>query len=119
MELIASSAEWGVAKPKAAFFQRLCGELGLPAARVLYVGDQLGNDVAAPIAAGLAAVWIRRGPWGLLTADAAVEASALAVITSLLELPGLWSTDVAWQRFHRLTHSIRPARSRPGNAQSW
>jgi FMN phosphatase YigB (HAD superfamily) len=85
-ELVASSTEWGVAKPRAEFFQRLCAELKLPGARVLYVGDQLGNDVAAPVAAGLAAVRIRRGPWGLLTHDPAIEARAVAVIDSLPEL---------------------------------
>ena len=85
-ELIASSADWGVAKPHAEFFRRLCAELQLSPDRVLYVGDQLRNDVAAAVAAGLAAVRIRRGPWGLLTRDPSIEAQALAVIDSLAEL---------------------------------
>jgi len=91
VELLAASGEWGVAKPDPAFFGRLCQELGLPPQRVVYVGDQLDNDVRAPIAAGLAAIRIRRGPWGWLTADPVLESSAVAVIDSLLELPALLS----------------------------
>lgn len=89
VELIASSAEWGVAKPTAAFFHRACAELGVPPEAAVYVGDQLGNDVAAPVAAGLSAIRIRRGPWGYLTADPAVEAQALGTVDGLLELPPL------------------------------
>jgi HAD superfamily hydrolase (TIGR01549 family) len=89
VEFVACSAEWGVAKPHPEFFQRLCAELALPAARVVYVGDQLFNDVAAPMAAGLAVIRIRRGPWGLLTNDPDIESQAVAVIESLRELPDL------------------------------
>ena len=36
---------------------------------VAYVGDRVDNDVRPARAAGLRAVWIRRGPWGVLQDD--------------------------------------------------
>jgi len=86
---VASSQEWGLAKPGAAFFARIAAELALPPARIAYVGDQLANDVAAPLQAGLRAIRLRRGPWGLLTSDAELEGRCLAVIDSLAELPAV------------------------------
>jgi len=85
-DVIASSSEWGVAKPAPEFFHRACAELGAAPSETVYVGDQTANDVAAPIRAGLRAVRIVRGPWGFLDNDPEVEAQALAVIRSLHEL---------------------------------
>ena len=65
-EVIAMSAEMGVSKPAPAFFDRTLELLGLPEpASVAYVGDRVGNDVLPALAAGMRAVWIRRGPWGV------------------------------------------------------
>jgi HAD superfamily hydrolase (TIGR01549 family) len=65
-EVIAMSAEMGVSKPAPAFFDRTLELLGLPdPASVAYVGDRVGNDVLPALAAGMRAVWIRRGPWGV------------------------------------------------------
>jgi FMN phosphatase YigB (HAD superfamily) len=49
---------------------------------VAYVGDRVDNDVLPALAAGLVAVHVRRGPWGLLqeTPD------SVPVIDSLAEL---------------------------------
>jgi FMN phosphatase YigB (HAD superfamily) len=33
---------------------------------VAYVGDRVDNDVLPAIACGMRAVWIRRGPWGVI-----------------------------------------------------
>jgi len=79
-DLVATSADWGVAKPDPAFFTRIVAELGLPAEQVAYVGDRVDNDVVPAAAAGLFAVHLRRGPWGVIQAAwpeaAAADASA-------------------------------------------
>jgi HAD superfamily hydrolase (TIGR01662 family) len=66
VDVIGSSAGWGVRKPSLAFFQRLVEEAGFPAQKVAYVGDRVDNDVLPAAAAGLVAIHIRRGPWGML-----------------------------------------------------
>ncbi|HEX5040072.1 MAG TPA: HAD family hydrolase [Candidatus Limnocylindria bacterium] len=66
-EVIAMSDELGVAKPDPAFFAgalELMG--GPPPASVAYVGDRVDNDVEPAMTAGMRAVWIRRGPWGVI-----------------------------------------------------
>ncbi|MGW0883477.1 HAD family hydrolase [Streptomyces sp. NPDC002671] len=69
-DLIATSAEWGVAKPQPAFFQRVIEVAQAPADRIVYVGDHPANDVHPARAAGLRTAHVRRGPWGHLWADA-------------------------------------------------
>ncbi len=67
-DFIASSASWGVEKPSPAFFNRLIEAAGCPAGQIAYVGDRLDNDVLPARAAGMTAVFLRRGPWGVLQA---------------------------------------------------
>jgi HAD superfamily hydrolase (TIGR01662 family) len=83
LDVIGSSAGWGVRKPAPAFFERLVAEAGFAAHEVAYVGDRLDNDVVPAAAAGLAAVWLRRGPWGRLQRGG----RGFLEITSLAELP--------------------------------
>jgi HAD superfamily hydrolase (TIGR01549 family) len=68
LDLIGSSAEWGVSKPDAAFFARIASELDVQPENVLYVGDRLDNDVLPAQEVGMHAVFLRRGPWGFLQA---------------------------------------------------
>lgn len=64
-EVIAMSDEMGVHKPDPAFFARILAMAGDPSpARVAYAGDRVDNDVMPAAAAGMRAIWIRRGPWG-------------------------------------------------------
>lgn len=66
-EVMAMSAEMGVAKPSQQFFERALELIGSPAASsVAYVGDRVDNDVLPAVVAGMRAVWIRRGPWGFI-----------------------------------------------------
>ena len=51
--------ELGVAKPHPRMFAEACATLGVPAARVLHVGDNPDADVAGARAAGLAAILVR------------------------------------------------------------
>lgn len=66
-EVLAMSEEIGVGKPDPAFFARALELMGSPAPTlVAYVGDRIDNDVRPAAAAGMRAVWIRRGPWGAI-----------------------------------------------------
>ena len=60
---MATSAAWGVAKPSPAFFERIAAELDLPPAAIAYVGDRIDNDIEPAAAAGMCAIFVRRGPW--------------------------------------------------------
>lgn len=67
VEVIAMSEAMGVSKPAPAFFDRTLELIGSPdPASVAYVGDRIENDVVPSAAAGMRAVWIRRGPWGVI-----------------------------------------------------
>ncbi|ARP74032.1 hydrolase [Streptomyces pluripotens] len=89
-DLIATSAEWGVAKPDPGFFQRVVDVAQAPAQCVVYVGDHPANDVFPAKEAGLRVAHVRRGPWGHLWADdPQVAAAADWRIDSLGELPAL------------------------------
>jgi FMN phosphatase YigB (HAD superfamily) len=68
-DVIATSGEWGVAKPDAGFFARVVKAAQAEPHDVLYVGDHPANDIHPAAAAGLATAHLRRGPWGHLSAD--------------------------------------------------
>ena len=89
IELVASSARWGVAKPDPAFFARIASELDLAPDAVAYVGDRVDNDVGPAARAGMVAVFIRRGPWAWIQAGRTDPPDAAIVIESLAELPGV------------------------------
>lgn len=71
-------------KPGALAFEALCSALGQPAGEVLYVGDDVGDDLAADVqgalGAGLRSVWMDRLGRGGSSAE-------VPTITSLDELP--------------------------------
>lgn len=83
----ATSAGWGVAKPDPRFFARVCSELGVPPGDVAYVGDRVDNDVLPAQAAGMRAVHLRRGPWGVLHSTWPEAAVADVRIDGLSRLP--------------------------------
>jgi HAD superfamily hydrolase (TIGR01662 family) len=85
-DFIASSTGWGVEKPSPAFFERVAEAAGCPPAEIAYVGDRLDNDVLPAKAAGMTAVFIRRGPWGIVHAGWPEAALADARLESLSEL---------------------------------
>jgi FMN phosphatase YigB (HAD superfamily) len=80
---VTSSDDIGVRKPDPAFFERLVELAGVEAGELAYVGDRVDNDVLPALAAGLVAIHLRRGPWGLLQATPA----GVTAIRSLAELP--------------------------------
>jgi HAD superfamily hydrolase (TIGR01549 family) len=63
-DFIASSAGWGVSKPDPRFFDKVIEAAGVAPEHIAYVGDRVDNDVVPARAAGMTAVFLRRGPWG-------------------------------------------------------
>jgi HAD superfamily hydrolase (TIGR01549 family) len=93
VEAMGMSDAMGVHKPDPAFFARTLQLLGSPPpGYVAYVGDRVDNDVKPAAAAGMRAIWIRRGPWGLLHEDR--DGMANLVVRSLDEL--VERIDEAW-----------------------
>jgi FMN phosphatase YigB (HAD superfamily) len=86
-DVIASSGGWGVAKPDPAFFAKVIEAAGEPASAIAYVGDRLDNDVLPTLAAGMRAVFVRRGPWGWMHAERPEIELADIRLDSLLDLP--------------------------------
>ncbi|MFJ7997372.1 HAD family hydrolase [Streptomyces sp. NPDC096310] len=85
-DLVATSGEWGVAKPSAEFFARVLAAAGTLAYETLYVGDHPANDIGPAKQAGLLTAHLRRGPWGYLWADTPTAAEADFRIDGLHEL---------------------------------
>lgn len=92
-DVMAMSDAMGVAKPDPAFFARALELMGDPdPGDVAYVGDRVDNDVLPSAAAGMRAVWIRRGPWGVIQVPP--PAVAALVVGSLAEFVQV--IDQAW-----------------------
>lgn len=88
VDAIATSGEWGVAKPHPGFFERVAELAPGTPDEIVYVGDHRDNDIVPARAAGLQPALIRRGPWGYLWAnDDVIARDAEWVIDSLTELP--------------------------------
>jgi FMN phosphatase YigB (HAD superfamily) len=86
-DFVGSSAEWGVWKPSPLFFRKVAEAAGCPPERIAYVGDRVDNDVVPAATAGMAAVFVRRGPWGHLHADRPEASIARVRVDTLDELP--------------------------------
>lgn len=100
-DVLATSDDWGVAKPDVGFFDKLVAVSGHNRDEIAYVGDRLDNDIAPAAQAGLFTVWLRRGPWGhilepgeplvaavLPDAAPSLTVRALAELTARLTLGG-------------------------------
>jgi HAD superfamily hydrolase (TIGR01549 family) len=101
-EVMAMSEAMGVAKPDPAFFARTLALLGAPdPSEVAYVGDRIDNDVRPAAEAGMRAVWIRRGPWGVIQhLDRATPALTVDSLSELVE-----RIDEAWAPMERQRHA--------------
>ena len=92
-DLIATSADWGAAKPDPAFFRRLLQVAQFPAAEVLYVGDRLDNDIGPAARLGLRTALIHRGPWATIQHhDPAAAHLPTLRLDSLTDLPAKIAT---------------------------
>lgn len=68
-DFIATSDDWGIEKPKVAFFEKVVEVSPAVANEIVYVGDRLDNDIAPAKAAGMRTAFIQRGPWGWIQRD--------------------------------------------------
>jgi putative hydrolase of the HAD superfamily len=59
-EAIFISDQVGISKPNPKLYALALRELGLSAAEVMYVGDNLANDIAPPNSLGMLTTWARR-----------------------------------------------------------
>jgi HAD superfamily hydrolase (TIGR01549 family) len=91
-DVIASSAGWGVSKPDRRFFDKVIEAAGEPPENIAYVGDRLDNDVLPSLAAGMTAVFVRRGPWGWMHAEQPEIAQAHLRLDGLAPLPDALAT---------------------------
>ncbi|MFJ8001155.1 HAD family hydrolase [Streptomyces sp. NPDC096310] len=89
-DLVATSGEWGVAKPSPEFFARVTEAAEAAPDRTVYVGDHPAYDLFPAKEAGLRTAHLRRGPWGYLWADdPAVVKAADWRIDSLTQLAAI------------------------------
>jgi HAD superfamily hydrolase (TIGR01549 family) len=97
VEVMAMSDGMGVAKPDPAFFARALELMGSPPpGAVAYVGDRVDNDVIPSLAAGMRAVWLRRGPWGVIgrLPDGVRPALTVGSLAELVErIDEAWPSD--------------------------
>jgi HAD superfamily hydrolase (TIGR01662 family) len=82
-DVVSSSASLGVRKPDPAFFAKVVELMGCRPEETAYVGDRVDNDVLPAAAAGLVAVHVRRGPWGMLQPTPPQAALGLDELASL------------------------------------
>jgi FMN phosphatase YigB (HAD superfamily) len=87
VDFIGTSAGWELQKPSAGFFARIVAECACPPEEIAYVGDRFDNDIRPALAAGMVAVFVRRGPWGYIHATHPEMTQAHLRIASLDELP--------------------------------
>ena len=109
LELVGMSAVWGLHKPDPAFFARIARELALPPERIAYVGDRVDNDVRPAKAAGMVAVFVRRGPWGWIQAGREDPPEADIVVSSLAELADELGPAEGGPEHERGTDAAAPA----------
>ena len=76
-EVLGGDVRW-VGKPDPAIYRPVFERLGLPARRLLAVGDSLRTDIAGAKAAGVASAWVLGGIHGEHLRDDHSEATALA-----------------------------------------
>ena len=84
VDLVGSSARWGVEKPAPAFFERIVSECGVAPQEIAYVGDRVDNDIEPALAAG----W-RPSTFGAVQGHLHEPPQRALRVSSLGELPGV------------------------------
>lgn len=85
-ELAGISEDWGVAKPDPVFYARVIEAVGLAPEEIAYVGDRVDNDVVPAADAGMVAVHLVSGPWGVVQAAWPEAARAAIRVRTLPEV---------------------------------
>jgi HAD superfamily hydrolase (TIGR01549 family) len=90
VDMVATSDDWGVAKPEPSFFRAVIDAARCAPEHIVYVGDRLDNDLKPAKSAGMRTAFIRRGPWGYIWENHPDMAEAADWrMASLAELPTL------------------------------
>ena len=82
-EFVLFAHDHGVRKPERAFYEAVLASAGCRADELIHVGDSIANDVVAPQALGIRAVWLNR------SGKEKIASGAWAEIHSLIELPAV------------------------------
>jgi len=82
-DILATSDDWGAAKPDVAFFRKLIEVSGHRHGDILYVGDRLDYDIPPAKTAGLHTAAIRRGPWRYILRQPGADDIELDCLTEL------------------------------------
>ena len=85
IDVVAASAELGVAKPDRAIFDRALEMAHCTAQEAVMIGDRLDNDVVPAKRLGMVAIWIRQG-LAVYQDPQWAEGRADAVVRHLMEL---------------------------------
>ncbi|HEX9631629.1 MAG TPA: TIGR01458 family HAD-type hydrolase [Gemmatimonadales bacterium] len=92
LEYAAGTTATVVGKPSAPFFSLAVAALGVPADRVVVVGDDVTTDALGARAAGLRAVLVRTGKYRVGD-EATVTPAPDAVVDSVARLPALFGVE--------------------------
>lgn len=68
-DVVAASAETGVAKPDKRIFELALSQAGCSACEACMVGDRLDNDITPAAEMGMSTVWVRQGWFGMGNVD--------------------------------------------------
>lgn len=66
VDIVGSAESWGVSKPDPRFFQTIVERAGLEPHEIAYIGDRIDNDVLPAQGLGMQAIFVERGPWGVI-----------------------------------------------------
>ena len=114
-DFVASSADWGVAKPSPQFFEKVISAAQLSPHEIMYVGDRLDTDSIPAHGANLRTALVRRGPWGYLHAERPQSKVADLQLDSLSELTTAITGDAqALYTANTFTTASNASPSRPG-----
>lgn len=91
-DVVAASAELGVAKPDRLIFEKALELAGCPPKNAVMVGDRLDNDIFPAKALGMKTVWIRKGLSACQPIDLGKNAADW-VIDALSELKEIFKGD--------------------------
>lgn len=89
IDVVAASAELGVAKTDQAIFKRAFEMAGCTAHEAIMIGDRLDNDIAPAKKLGMKTIWIRQG-FAIYQCLQACECQPDYIVDSLSELTGLF-----------------------------
>ena len=89
IDVVAASAELGVAKPDRAIFDRAFEMAGCTAQEAVMIGDRLDNDICPAKKLGMKAIWIRQG-FAIYQNPENAEYQPDYIVDSLSELKGIF-----------------------------